>query len=131
MGGHGQLFVAAAHEDGQLLVDDLDDLLGGGQALQHVRAYGALSDLGDKILDHAIADVGVQQGQTHLAHSLLDVGLGNAPLAAQTSKRGVQFFGKALKCHRLSLLPTLSVPGLTGRSCRPGRRCAGPRTAGS
>ena len=113
LGGETDLFTAAAHQLGQLFVDDLDDLLGGGETLQHVRANSPLGDLGHEVLDHAVADVGVQQGQTDLFHSLSDIGFGNASLAPQAPERGVQFFGKTFKCHGMSLLIP-SKPGLPG-----------------
>ena len=81
--------VGAAHQLGQFLVDDLDDLLGGCQALQHVAAHAALRHLGHEILDHLIADVGLQQSETHLAHTVADVGLCQAALALQALEYGV------------------------------------------
>ncbi len=113
LGGEMDLLIAAAHELGELFVDDLDDLLGGGEAFQHVRAHGPLGDFCYEVLDHAVADVCVQQGEADLLHGLPDVGLGNAPLAPQASERGVQFLGKSFKCHGLSLLIPLK-PGPPG-----------------
>ena len=88
LGGEGQLGVGAAHQLHQLLVDDLHDLLGGGEAVQHVCADAALRDLGHKVLDHLIADVGFQQGQADLPHTLPDVGLRQAALAPQAFECG-------------------------------------------
>ena len=87
--GGVQPCVGAAHQLRQFFVDDLDDLLGGGQAVQHVAAHAALGDLGHEILDHLIADVGLQQGEAHLAHTGADIGLGQAALALQTFEYGV------------------------------------------
>ena len=88
LGGEGQLGVGAAHQLHQLLVDDLDDLLGRGETVQNVRADAALGDLGHKVLDHLIADVGLQQGQADLPHALPDVGLRQAALAPQAFECG-------------------------------------------
>ena len=97
--GHGQLAAGAAHEVGQLLADDLDDLLGGSQAVQHVAAHGTLRDGGDELLDDLVAYVSLQQSQAHLAHSLPDVVFRQPALAPQALERGVQFFSQSFKCH--------------------------------
>ena len=101
--GHGQLGGAAAHQIRQFLVDDLDDLLGGGQAVQHVGADGPLRDGGHEFLDHLVADVGLQQGQADLPHSLPDVVFRQTALAPQTLERRIQFFRESFKCHNLFL----------------------------
>ena len=88
LGGDGQLGAGASHQVGELLVDDLNDLLGGGEGLQHVGAHRLLGDLGNELLDHLIADVGLQQSQADLPHGLLDVGLLQASLAAELFKGG-------------------------------------------
>jgi hypothetical protein len=49
-------------------VDDFHDLLAGLQALQNLLAEGALAYLGDELLDHLEVDVGLEQGETDLAH---------------------------------------------------------------
>ena len=92
MGGGGQLAGLGAHQGDELLVDDLDDLLGGGQGVQHVAADGPLRDLGHEVLDHLVADVGFQQGEADLPHALLHVRLGEAALAPQALEGLVQFF---------------------------------------
>ena len=75
--------LAAAHQFRQLVVDDLDDLLRRGQALHDLLSHGALGDAGDKIFRNFIVDVRFQQGHAHLAHSVLNVLLGQLALAAQ------------------------------------------------
>ena len=102
--GYRQLGIGAAHQVRHLFVDDLDDLLGGGQAVQHVGTDTALGHLGDKFLDDLIADIGLQQRQAHLAQSFADIVLRQAALAAQALECGIQFFRKSLKCHRLTPL---------------------------
>ena len=44
-----------------------------------------LGDVRHEVLDDLVADVGLQQGQTYLAHGLADVGFGQAALAPQAS----------------------------------------------
>ena len=46
----------AAHQLGQFLVDDLDNLLGGGQAFHHFLAHGALRNLRAEILCDFVVD---------------------------------------------------------------------------
>ena len=70
---HPDIFTS--HQGGHLVLDDLDDLLGGGQALENLGADRALGDGGDKILGDLIVDVGLEKRQAHLAHDLLDIRL--------------------------------------------------------
>ena len=93
LGGHVDLGVLLAHGLRQLFIDDLDDHLGGGQALQHVLPQGTLADPGDKILDHLVADVRFQEGQAHVPHGLLDVGFAQPSFAAQLFEGIGKFFG--------------------------------------
>ena len=115
LGGDGQLGALAAHQAGELLVDDLNDLLGGGEGLQHVGAHRLLGDLGNELLDHLIAHVGLQQSQADLPHGLLHIGLGQPPFAAQLFKGGGELFGQSFKCHGSLLLHLLGqVQDLAG-----------------
>ena len=67
----------------ELLVDDLDDLLGGVQRLADLGAAGALLDRRDEVLDHRQRDVGLEQREPDLARGGVDVGLGQLSLAAE------------------------------------------------
>ena len=84
------LRLVAAHEIGQLFVDDLDDLLGGGQALHDLLPHGTFRNLGAEVLGDFIVDVGLEQGHAHLAHRGLDVGLVQLALAAQLLENAIQ-----------------------------------------
>ena len=90
--GDGQLAVPAAHESGELLIDDLDDHLGRGEGLQHIGAYGTLGDRGHKVLDHLKVDVRLQKSHFDLFHGDLHVRLADAALATQASEGGGEFF---------------------------------------
>ena len=94
-----ELLALAAHERAQLLVDDLDDHLRGGETLEHVRADGALADGFDKVLDDLVAHVGLEQRETHLAHRFLYVRLRQTALAAELFENVIEFVGKIFKCH--------------------------------
>ena len=73
----------AAEDRDELLVDDLDDLLGGVQRLADLLAARPLLDRVDELADHRQRDVGLEQGDPDLARGRVDVGLGEAALAAE------------------------------------------------
>ena len=78
--------VAGAHQRRQLLVDDLDDLLPGVEALEHVLAGRALAHLRDEVLHDLEVDVGLEQREPDLAHRLRDRLLVEASLAAEVAE---------------------------------------------
>ena len=67
-------------------MDDLDHLLAGGQALEHLGADGALADARDEVPDDLEVDVGLEQREPDLAHGGIDVGLADAAAAGQRAK---------------------------------------------
>ena len=73
----------AAEDRDELLVDDLDDLLGRVQRLGDLRAAGPLLDRVDEVPDHRQRDVGLEQRDPDLARGGVDVGLGEPALAAE------------------------------------------------
>ena len=117
LGGHGRLACALQphqHDDvrrrpgeverrrgsqqgDQLLVHDLDDLLGRRQAAHDFGAHGPFLDRGHKILDHFEVDVRFQQGQAHFTHGRVDVRFRQFALAAQLVKDSLEFVSKTLK----------------------------------
>ncbi len=78
--------IAGRQERRQLLVDDLHDLLAGGEALEDVGADRPLADPGDEVLDHLEVDVGLEQGEAHLAHRRVDVGLAHPATAGEVGE---------------------------------------------
>ena len=66
---------------GQLLVDDLDHLLAGVEAVQHLGAEAALLQRRGEGFDDFEVDVGLEQGEADLPHRRVDVGF--AQLAAR------------------------------------------------
>jgi hypothetical protein len=52
--------VAGAEQRGELLVDDLDDLLPGVERLEHLCADRARSNARHEVLDDAVVDVGLE-----------------------------------------------------------------------
>ena len=74
---------AVAHQLGQLGADDLDEVLLGRQAAEHLLAERlAAHALGEVARDLEV-DVGLEQRQAHLAHGVLDVALGDLAVPAQ------------------------------------------------
>ncbi len=79
--GHRQLAPGPPHQRRQLLVDDLDHVLAGIEALQHLVAEAALLDRLRERFDDLEVDVRLEQREADLPHRRVDVGL--AQLAAR------------------------------------------------
>ena len=86
-----------AHERGQFVAHDLDNLLGRRQALEDFLPHGALAHRSHEILNHLEVDVRLKQHQTNLAQGLLDVVFGQVSFAAKLLKNTVEFFTQAVK----------------------------------
>ena len=65
-----------AHQRSQFLVDNFDDMLSRGQALQHLGTDGLFGNAGDKIFCHLIVDVRLQQSEANFPHGLFHISLG-------------------------------------------------------
>ena len=100
-GRERQLAGRAAHQLGQLVGDDLDDLLAGIQLADHVGAEGALLDRVGEALDDLEVDVGLEQRQADLAHRRGDVGLGQRAATADVGERGLELVGERVE-HRFA-----------------------------
>ncbi len=96
----------AAEDADELLVDDLDDLLGRVERLAHLRAERPLADGVGELLDDRQRDVGVEQREPDVADRLVDVGLREPPLGAKVPEGRGQAVGEARE-HRTRL----TVPG--------------------
>ena len=97
------------------VVDDLDDLLAGGDGAQHLGADGAFADLGDEVAHHRQGHVGVEQGEADFAQRFGDVGLAQRAAAAQAVEDAGELVGQGFE-HGRSLQSQK-------------RRCANPRGA--
>jgi hypothetical protein len=94
--------VTGAEEGHELVVDDLHDLLAGRQALEDLGPDVLLADAGDEVLDDLEVDVRLEEGQPHLAHRRVDVGLGHPAPAGEVGEgraeaiaQGVEHDGSA------------------------------------
>jgi hypothetical protein len=81
-GGEGEFVGRPAHQVRELLVHDLDDLLAWAQRLRDLGPRGPLAHVGDELLDDAVVDVGLQEGQPDLARNLLYLVLREVAAAA-------------------------------------------------
>ena len=104
LGGELDPGVLPAHQGGQLLVDDLDDLLGRGQALEHFLPDRPFRDGLYKVLDDLVVDVRFQQRQFDLPHRLFDIRLVQFPFGPQPLKGGGKLIGQAFKRQAVPLL---------------------------
>src|SRR5690606_21280858 len=87
----------------QLVVDDLDDLLGGIEGLGDLFAQGALADPAGELAHDGDGDVGIEEGTADLADRLVDVRLGQAAVAAQTLQRRCDAIGEVVEHEALPL----------------------------
>ena len=81
-----QVLTVGAEEGGEFFMDDLDDLLGGGDGLEDFRADGAFSDAGLEVPDDAEVDVGFQEGAPDLFEGVVDIVGGDAAFAGEASE---------------------------------------------
>ncbi len=87
-----------ATEDGdELLVDDLDDLLGRIQRLGDLDATRPLLHVGDEGPDDGQRDIRFQQGDTDLASRGVDVRLGQAALAPEVLESRGKAVGESIE----------------------------------
>src|SRR5690606_2172010 len=87
----------AAEDADELLVDDLDDLLGRVQRTRDLRALRALLDPRDEPADHGQRDVGLQQRDADLTRRGVDVGVGEPPLAPEVGEGAAEALGEGVE----------------------------------
>ena len=92
-----QLVALAAEDRHQLVVDHLDDLLARVQPAEHLQAQGSLAHARHELLDDLEVDVRLEQGKPNLAQRDVEVGLGDAGLAAQALGDRLQARGEGLE----------------------------------
>ena len=86
-----------AEDAHQLLVHDLDNLLGGIQRLGNFRTKSTFLHVSGKFADHGDGDVSVEQGAADFADGCINVCLGEAALAAQVLKSCRQAVGERIE----------------------------------
>ena len=85
--GRDQPLPVLSQDADQLLVGDTDHGLRRGERVQDILSDGALAHGGDEVLGDLEIDVGLEQRAAHLAHGVVDVLLGQPPLAPEPGKR--------------------------------------------
>ena len=95
--------IARREELDELVVDDLDDLLTGGEAGQDLRTDGALPDPAHDVLDDLEVDVRLEQGQPDLARGGIDVRLADPAAAGERGKRLAQPIAEVVEHGRVRL----------------------------
>src|SRR5581483_3614630 len=86
-----QAIVGRAQKFDQFVMDDLDDLLAGLDALDDFLAESLGFDAFDEIAGDLEIDIGLQQGEPDLAQGISDIGLGNFAEAAQVLEGILEF----------------------------------------
>ena len=76
-------FAPLAEHRGELVVDDLDELLAGRDRPELRDADGLLLDALEELARQLEVDVGLEQDAAHLAQPFLDVGFGEDAAAAE------------------------------------------------
>src|SRR5207248_916817 len=84
------------HPD-ELVVDDLDDHLSGGERTQDLLADGFLADALDEVPDDGDGDVRLEEREADLLDAFFDVGLGQLSLATQARECIIQPLRKTLE----------------------------------
>src|SRR5262249_12894609 len=95
--GVRQLEGLATESLDHLLMDDLDDLLGGGEALREVGLETHLADASDKVFYDLEVDVGFEQRETDLAQHLIDVFFTERAAASEPGEDRVEAIGEGVE----------------------------------
>jgi hypothetical protein len=97
----GETYCLRPERGHQFLMDDLDDLLARCDRLGDILAHGPLFDAGEERLDHDHVDIGLEQGESHLAQRGVDVLLGQLALAPQCREDGLEPLRQSVEHRRL------------------------------
>ena len=114
---------AAEHLD-QRVVDDLDDLLAGGDRLEHGLANRQFGDVVDEAADDRQRDVGLEQRDAHLAHGVANVLLLERTAPTKLVEHAAETIGQGIE-HPLPLHTQASRP--TNEKRAGGRNLVGQR----
>jgi len=100
---------AAAEQFDELVVDDLDHLLTGGHAFDHLLADALGPDSLDELRGDLDIYVGVEQREADFPHRFGDIGFGKGALPTQFSEHVMQLVAERFEhtCHFLSFFVLL------------------------
>ena len=111
LGGVDEARVAGAHQRGQLVVDDLDDLLARGDRLDDVVAHRALADLRREVLHDIEIHVCFEQRKADLAHRAGNRLLVECPALPEIAECALKAVGERVEHGGRSVLAALRSPG--------------------
>ena len=97
LGGFLEAGGVFAEDVDELVVDDLDDLLGGREGGGDLFAEGAGADVLDELVDDGEVDVGLEEGEADLAEGVGDVLVGDGALAAEGLEGTLEFVAEVFK----------------------------------
>ena len=115
--GVGDLHRLATEAGGQLLENDLDDLLSRIEGVRQLLPHRPLANATDEVLGDVEVDVGFQQGEADLAQDIVDVRLGQLAAAAEATEDPVESIGQCLEHGgvRVAASPVGQDGGAVGR----------------
>ena len=87
----------------QFVVDDFDDLLAGGNALEDLLTNAGGLDAFDEFAGDLEVDVGREQGGAHLLEGVGHIFFAELACAAEVAESGGKFIGKGRKHARAGL----------------------------
>src|SRR5579875_1257887 len=97
LGGEFELGGVVAEDVHELVADDFDDLLGGGEGGGDLGAEGLGADVVDDLAGNREVDVSLEQRGADLAEGVVDVLVGEGALAAQVFEGALELVGKVFK----------------------------------
>ena len=100
LGGEFEAGGVFAEDLDELVVDDLDDLLGGRERGGDAGAEGFFADVVDEALDDGEVDVGFEEGEADFAKGFADVFFGDGALAAKVFEGALELFLQIFKHGR-------------------------------
>ena len=124
--GVGEAQGLAAEDADQLLVDGLDDLLAGAQALGYVLTDQPEPDAVDEGPGHPDIDVGFEQGGADLAQGLVDIVVTQPSAASEAPEDAFEPVGQGVEHAVAQVTGARRAPRSSpGRLSRRGRRRSG------
>src|SRR5205823_5630480 len=90
-------FAPLAEHGGELVIDDLDELLRGRDGAQLRDADGLLLDALEKFARELEVDVGLEEDAPDFTQSFFDIGFVEDAASTQTRKRRLEFFTELVK----------------------------------
>ena len=111
-------------------MDDLDDLLAGGDRTQYLLADGLLGDLVNELADDRERDIGLKQRDADLAHCFTHIRFVQRATTAQAVEDPSQPIAQTFEHAFAPLRRSAEIPCLSGAKRKARRRAKPRRPAG-